>query len=255
MKQALTVMGITVDTDGKGRYCLNDLHRAAGGEARHSPWHWLRNDRAQALINELETKPQICGLDISIIPEELIDEHVDEVEVVRDPKSEAIVSGSSIHVQHGGEGRGTFVCKELVYAYAMWVSPKFELEVIRAYDALVTQERREATRRITELERELTMRKARPNRDEARWYVMAYFNEDSRETISADKTLRTGYVGEYRMEVLECKGRLYAELYSLVPIMGMSILQTKRLVTSDDSRKYQGKLYMAVDRLPEPLLV
>ena len=41
-----------------------------------------------------------------------------------------------IEVSRGGNSPGTFVCKELVYAYAMWISPAFNLKVIRAFDAI-----------------------------------------------------------------------------------------------------------------------
>ena len=39
----------------------------------------------------------------------------------------------------GGNNRGTYVVEDLVYSYAMWISAKFHLIVIRAYKMLTTQ--------------------------------------------------------------------------------------------------------------------
>lgn len=44
-----------------------------------------------------------------------------------------------VNAIRGGTAPGTWVVKELVYAYAMWISPRFHIQVIRAYDALITQ--------------------------------------------------------------------------------------------------------------------
>ncbi len=42
-----------------------------------------------------------------------------------------------VRVTKGGQNNtATYVAKELVYAYAMWISPKFHIQVIRAYDAM-----------------------------------------------------------------------------------------------------------------------
>ena len=102
--QALTISDVLVHQDDKGRFCLNDLHKAAGGEAKHSPNRFTRSENYQSLINELTP-------DLAFAP----------VESIR-----------------GGKTPGTYGCKEIVYAYAMWISAKFHVVVIRAYDALVT---------------------------------------------------------------------------------------------------------------------
>jgi hypothetical protein len=87
--------------DDDGRYCLNDLHRASGGNPNHRPGEFLRNKQTRAMVRELATA---------------------EIPAVQ---------------AHEGSAGGTFVAKELVYAYAMWISPAFALKVIRTYDALM----------------------------------------------------------------------------------------------------------------------
>lgn len=84
-----------------GLYSLNDLHRASGGEDKNAPRRWLQNQQTIDLIKE-------CELD----------------------GFPSILSK---------QGLGTFACKELVCAYATWISPKFFLQVIRTFLAVQEQ--------------------------------------------------------------------------------------------------------------------
>lgn len=97
---AVIISNTPIRQDAEDRFCLNDLHKASGGQAKHKPSEWLRNKQTIELIEEVEK----AGIT-------------------------AIQSKQQL---------GTYVVKELVYAYAMWISPAFSLKVIRTFDALVT---------------------------------------------------------------------------------------------------------------------
>lgn len=102
MHHSLIISNTAIKQDEKGRYCLNDLHRAAGAEAKHQPSNFMRMDGTKDLIAEINQSSEVM----------------------------------SVYINVGGTNPGTFACRELVYAYAMWISAKFHLQVIRAYDAL-----------------------------------------------------------------------------------------------------------------------
>lgn len=42
--QVISIDTIAIKQDQEGRYCLNDLHKAAGDERRHEPLNWKNTD-------------------------------------------------------------------------------------------------------------------------------------------------------------------------------------------------------------------
>ena len=81
-------------------FSLNDLHQVSGNLAKHKPILFLRLDTTKALIAEIEKDNQHA------------------LKIIR------------------GTNGGTYACEELVIAYAMWISPKFHLIVLRAFLAM-----------------------------------------------------------------------------------------------------------------------
>ncbi|MFW1734211.1 KilA-N domain-containing protein [Acinetobacter sp. ULE_I037] len=104
--QPLVIGDFSIRQDEEGRYSLADLHKASGNLAKHKPSNFLRVEQTQELINEIEQFSDMR---------------------------------SAVKVINGGNNRGTYAVKEMVYSYAMWISAKFHLMVIRAYDAMVMQ--------------------------------------------------------------------------------------------------------------------
>ena len=119
---------ILVDTrirqDAHGRYCLNDLHKAAvaaGANKRTTePNKFFRSSGTTelvALLIEQQTTPIWRSF----------------------PAESATPNWGSTFapvnaIENGPyEERGTYVCVELVTAYAMYVSPAFHLKVIRTF--------------------------------------------------------------------------------------------------------------------------
>lgn len=102
-------------------YNLNLVHQANGELRKHQPSNFLRLDTTQELIAEIESDGQT----------------------------------QAVKVYRGSQG-GTYVCEELVLSYAMWISPKFHLIVLRAFLAMHKSESQNANQIQPLVERKYT---------------------------------------------------------------------------------------------------
>lgn len=109
VKPHIAIDGIEIRTDAQGRFCLNDLLKASGNERKNEPSLFLSNKQTQELVQELITTG-----------------------------NPVVQRNHPVSVINGGNDRGTYVVKELVYSYAMWISAVFNLKVIRTFDAVAT---------------------------------------------------------------------------------------------------------------------
>lgn len=84
-------------------YSLTDLHKASGGEAKHKPVLFLSNQQTKDLIAEIGQESKVG------------------------------ISTLAVKTVRGGKNPSTYACKEIVIAYAAWISPQFHLVVLRAF--------------------------------------------------------------------------------------------------------------------------
>lgn len=110
-KESINVGGVIIHKSDNGLYSLVDLWKANGSQKKKRPSEYTKLSSAKELINELRSTPKNMSGDIS---------GVDSV----------------VLMVNGGKHRGTYGCKEFCFTYAMWLSPKFYVQVVRTFEAL-----------------------------------------------------------------------------------------------------------------------
>lgn len=93
------IAGVEITTDEAGRFNLNALHQASGGEKKKGPSYWLSLDSTNELI----------------------------AEVAKTYNTEIPVFSKR------GIGGGTFAHELLAISYAGWISPAFQLQVNQVF--------------------------------------------------------------------------------------------------------------------------
>ncbi|MFZ7186331.1 P22AR C-terminal domain-containing protein [Avibacterium avium] len=124
-------------------YSLTDLHKASGGDEKHKPVLFLRLDQTKDLISEIQNdKVQICTLPVKTV--------------------------------RGGRNPSTYACEELVLSYAMWISPKFHLIVLRAFLAMHKGEVKQQQLALPEPEKKYTFEFTEYELQQMAWLWFAF---------------------------------------------------------------------------------
>ena len=100
----LVINSTKITKNESGLYSLNDLHRAAGGLVKHQPNKFMRSQSFNEVVEILNAQKR---------------------------------GFSAVEKKQGRYNGGTWICKELVYKYAMWVNAEFEVNVIQTFDSII----------------------------------------------------------------------------------------------------------------------
>ena len=115
----IQLFGTTIKQTAQNTYDLKGVFTAAGSKPADRPNYWLTSKQAKDYIKLLTVRYNAnAGIPAFEQNQRVI----------------SVTQGSGVN------GGGTFVCRELVYAYAMWVSVEFLDAVIQAFDALATNQ-------------------------------------------------------------------------------------------------------------------
>ncbi|HFD0509003.1 TPA: KilA-N domain-containing protein [Vibrio cholerae] len=115
------------------RYCLNDIHKAAGGESRHQPSNWLQNKETQRYLDELAS----VTLGESSWDSMISDDRCWNSSNASDNRSWNSMNGQKQLVEsiQGGLLQGTWAVRLAALDYARWLSPTLHVQMVMLLDA------------------------------------------------------------------------------------------------------------------------
>jgi len=113
----IVVEGKKIKVDDSGRFSLTDLWRISGAKKSNKPAYFLSKN-GKAILDFLKAD---------------------------------FGAFKPVSIKSGKYG-GTYVCKELVYAYAMWLDPSFQVKVIRAFDSITKDNLNNEVSELTTIE-------------------------------------------------------------------------------------------------------
>lgn len=146
-----TIADVRIRQDAQGRYCLNDLHKAAVAQGANKrskePGEFFKAKRTQELIRllEEETTENLGDASSDTITQNLGNAGDESATQNLGSTGESETTeisrslSSPVATVEGRDG-GTYVCIELVIAYGQFVSAAFDLKVIRTFLAVVNQQ-------------------------------------------------------------------------------------------------------------------
>ncbi|RZN51771.1 P22AR C-terminal domain-containing protein [Avibacterium paragallinarum] len=150
---------------------LKDLHIASGNEKKHEPNRFIRLDQTKELIAEIESEA---------------------------PNTKAV---KTLRGTHGG----TYACEELVLSYAMWISPKFHLVVLRAFLAMHKGEVKQQQLALPEPEKKYPFELSESDLQNLAWDWFALFKcvEFTRNIVPALDAIQSKFAPQARSIVSE----------------------------------------------------
>lgn len=150
------IAGVDIVTDEQGRFNLNALHKASGGEKKNGPSYWLALDSTKALIDEISNSEDPTDLNTDI----------------------------PVFTSKGKHG-GTFAHELLAVSYAGWISPAFQLKVNKTF---IDYKTGQTAKPETALSR-MDILKIAMEAEEERQRLLAKTQEDAPKVAFHDKVI------------------------------------------------------------------